>query len=61
MVKLMYIDPGSGSLIFQALLSGLLTIVIFFKRILLYLKFIFRKKNNEEDVEIENLDNGEPK
>jgi hypothetical protein len=49
---LMYIDPGSGSLLFQALLSGLLTILVFFKRIVSYLKYKFGKKNEE----IDNLD-----
>ena len=44
---LLYIDPGSGSLIFQALLSGLLTFLVFFKRIVAYFKVIFGK--NQED------------
>lgn len=48
-----YIDPGSGSLLFQALLSGLLTILIFFKRIVAHFKYKFGKKKTEE---IDNLD-----
>ncbi|TBR19264.1 MAG: hypothetical protein EPO57_04130 [Chitinophagaceae bacterium] len=40
---ILYIDPGSGSLLFQALLSGLLTIIVFFKRIVSFLKFKFRR------------------
>ena len=43
-VFLLYIDPGSGSLIFQALLSGLLTAVVFFKRIVAFFKFKFGNK-----------------
>ncbi len=43
-IKLLYIDPGSGSLLFQALLSGLLTVLVFFKRIVSYIKFKFGKK-----------------
>ena len=39
---LLYIDPGTGSLIFQAILSGLLTVIIFFKRIVSFVKFIFK-------------------
>ena len=50
---LLYIDPGSGSLLFQALLSGLLTVLVFFKRIVAYFKYKFGKKKTEE---IDNLD-----
>ena len=50
---LLYIDPGSGSLLFQALLSGLLTVLVFFKRIVAYIKYKFGKKKTEE---IDNLD-----
>ena len=39
----LYIDPGSGSLLFQALVSGFLTVVIFFKRIVAYVKYLFLK------------------
>ena len=49
----LYIDPGSGSLLFQALLSGLLTFIVFFKRIVAYLKYKFGKK---KEVEIDKLD-----
>ena len=52
---LLYIDPGSGSLIFQALISAFFTILLFFKRIVTFLKFKFGKKtkNNEETEEEE--------
>jgi len=49
----LYIDPGSGSILFQALLSGLLTFLIFFKRIVAFFKYKFGKKKTEE---IDNLD-----
>jgi hypothetical protein len=49
----LYIDPGSGSLIFQALLSGLLTVLVFFRRIVAYFKYKFGKKKEED---IDNLD-----
>lgn len=45
---LLYIDPGSGSLIFQALLSGLLTVLVFFKRIAEYFKVRFGKNHQDE-------------
>lgn len=49
---LLYLDPGSGSLLFQALISGFLTIMIFFKRIVAFFKFKFMKKDkNEEDAD----------
>ena len=51
---LLYIDPGSGSLFFQALLSGLLTVVVFFKRIVAFIKFKFGKKNTQDTED--NLD-----
>lgn len=43
-LRLAYIDPGAGSLIFQALLSGLLTIIVFYKRVILFVKNLFEKK-----------------
>ncbi len=51
---LLYIDPGSGSLLFQALLSGLLTVLVFFKIIVAIIKFKFGK-HKTEDTE-DNLD-----
>jgi len=45
---ILYIDPGTGSLLFQALLSGFLTIVVFFKRIKAFLKLKFGRKENKE-------------
>jgi hypothetical protein len=41
---LAYIDPGAGSLLFQAILSGFLTIVVFYKRVILFIKYLFKKK-----------------
>jgi len=49
----LYVDPGTGSLLFQTLLSGLLTALLFFKRIVAYFKYIFGKKKPEE---IDSLD-----
>ena len=45
---ILYIDPGTGSLLFQALLSGFLTIVVFFKRIMAFLKLKFMPKEDKE-------------
>ncbi len=49
----LYVDPGSGSLLFQAFLSGLLTVLVFFKSIVAYFKYKFGK-NRKEDID--NLD-----
>jgi hypothetical protein len=51
-IYLLYIDPGSGSLLFQALLSGLFTILVFFKRIKLFLKLKFGQKQKDESDSI---------
>ncbi|MHA8078896.1 hypothetical protein [Aquirufa antheringensis] len=41
---LAYIDPGAGSLLFQVILSGLLTFVVFYKKVILFIKYLFKKK-----------------
>ncbi len=46
-MTLLYLDPATGSLIFQALLSVFLTIVVFFKRIVAFIKLKFQ--NNSEE------------
>ncbi len=48
---LLYIDPGSGSLLFQALLSGLLTVLVFFKRIVAFIKFKFGKHKTDDSAD----------
>ena len=45
---ILYIDPGTGSLLFQALLSGFLTIVVFFKRIKAFIMLKFMSKEDKE-------------
>lgn len=47
-MSLLYIDPGAGSLIFQAILSGLLSILFFYKKILFFLKAKFNKKDKSK-------------
>jgi hypothetical protein len=37
--------------LFQALLSGLLTVVVFFKRIVAFIKFKFGKNKTEDTVD----------
>jgi len=58
MIQLLYIDPGSGSLLFQAILSGILTAVVFFKRIVAFLKFRFGRNENQEKPENINNEKG---
>lgn len=45
----LYIDPGSGSLLFQLLLSGILTIIVFFKRIAFFFRSFFISKKEGSD------------
>ena len=45
---ILYIDPGAGSLLFQALLSGFLTIVVFFKRIKAFIMMKFMSKEDKD-------------
>jgi len=45
---ILYIDPGTGSLLFQALLSGFLTILVFFKKIMAFIKFKFMPKQDKD-------------
>jgi hypothetical protein len=40
---LLYIDPGSGSLLLQALIASFLTFITYFKRIKLFFLTFFRK------------------
>lgn len=51
---LLYIDPGSGSLLFQALLSGILTIAVFYKRIVALIRQKFGKVTHDAKDKISN-------
>lgn len=42
-IVFLYLDPGSGSLIFQALLSTFLTIFVFYRRIINSIRNRFKK------------------
>jgi hypothetical protein len=43
-----YIEPGSGSMLLQAIMAGGLGIVMFFKQIKLFLVGLFTKKKTDE-------------
>ena len=43
-----YLDPGSGSLILQALLAALAAVIAFFKKIKNFVTNLFTKKNTKE-------------
>jgi hypothetical protein len=46
----LYLDPGSGSLIVQALIAGVVGIVAFFKTIKQKIQYLFYKsKDSNED------------
>ena len=40
---LLYIDPGSGSYLIQAIVAGILGIAFFFKNIVLYIRHLFNR------------------
>jgi phosphoglycerate-specific signal transduction histidine kinase len=46
---LAYVDPGSGSLLLQFILAGLVGIGVFFKNIRLWIVQFFRKKDNNSN------------
>lgn len=45
-----YLDPGTGSIILQGLLAGLLTIGVFWRNLKNGIKKLFKKKNNGQDL-----------
>ena len=47
---LAYIDPGSGSLIIQALIAGLVAVPIFFRHQIR--RFVHRVRGQEEPAEV---------
>lgn len=53
-IIMLYIDPGTGSLLFQALLSGFLTVVVFFKKIVAFIKIKFGPKKHKNHLKDQN-------
>jgi hypothetical protein len=50
MTHFLYIDPGTGSLFYQAILSGILTVSVFYKSIISFVKVkIFGMTNKDEN------------
>ena len=45
MFNFLYIDPGTGYLIIQALIAGAVAIGVYFKKIKIYFTKLFSKKN----------------
>jgi hypothetical protein len=43
----LYLDAGSGSYIIQALIAGAVAILLYFKRIWLFIKSFFYKPKND--------------
>jgi hypothetical protein len=46
---LIYIDPGSGSILAQVIIGAILSVVYFFKNIRNYIKSIFSRTKNENN------------
>ena len=47
---LLYIDPGAGTLFYQAILSGVLTVSVFYKSISTYFKSKFTSRKQDENT-----------
>jgi hypothetical protein len=46
---LIYIDPGSGSFLVQAITAAVLGVVFFFRNIRMYIKSIFTRTPKKQD------------
>ncbi len=46
---LLYIDPGSGSLLLQVLIGGIVAGSLFFKRFFIRLFSVFKRKDKDQD------------
>lgn len=51
---LLYIDPGSGSMLIQMLIGVAVAISVFFGRIKFFIAHFFRKKDKSTAIEEEN-------
>ena len=49
---LLYIDPGTGSLIVQALAAGFLSVLFYAKKIIRFFKSLFMKKRDEKGINV---------
>jgi hypothetical protein len=47
----LYLDPGSGSMILQAMIAGILGISMFFKRIKLKIQSLFNPQKSDDDAD----------
>jgi hypothetical protein len=48
-LSLLYIDPGTGSLLMQIIAGGALVSVMFFKKIWYTVTSVFRRRKHKED------------
>ncbi len=48
---MLYLDPGTGSLLLQILAGGFLASIVFFKRIWYSVLSVFKRKNGAESEE----------
>ena len=55
-----YIDPGVGSIVFQGLLAGLITMLAFWRNLRLKIRNFFSSKSDESDPIVEDV-NGNDK
>jgi len=48
-ISLLYIDPGSGSFLVQAIAAAVVGIAVFFKNIKLYIKSFFSRSGKSRE------------
>jgi len=47
-IYILYIDPGSGSFLVQAIIAAVLGVAVYFKNIRMKIKSFFSRKNKDE-------------
>jgi len=47
-IYIIYIDPGSGSFLVQAIIAAVLGVAVYFKNIRMKIKSFFSRKNKDE-------------
>jgi hypothetical protein len=47
-IYILYIDPGSGSFLVQAIIAAVVGVAVYFKNIRMRIKSFFSRKNKDE-------------
>lgn len=49
---LLYIDPGTGSMVVQVIAAAFLSIMFYAKKIVRFFKYLFLKKKDENGINV---------